>query len=235
MTMDSDETQQKGDQSIEKHKFRTDTPAESAHQGDSGRPPLFESTPWMSLISELRARLSLNRPEKIALTILALVFLTLAVWGTIWLQQKNQLANEFAAFKLPARGKHATISHCKSYWKKVGDIAGVKRGTIAVPAASITLDSLSSSGALRIYFRDANMNTVGDPITVGFKDGLFANGNNSVEISASDGFHNRVDFDTYQLGTMGAWRLEVLEASGEMETRANFSTLFTTRISPSIR
>ena len=58
---------------------------------------------------------------------------------------------------------------------------------------------------------------------------------NSIEISASDGFHNRVDFDSYQLGTVGAWRLEVLEASGEMEARANFSLLFTTTISPILR
>ncbi len=235
MTMDSDESDQEGDQSIEKHKFRTDAHKESADKGNHGKSSLFGSNPWIGLICEFKNRLSLNRAEKIALTIIASVFLALTVWATIWLQQKNRLANDSVVFKLPAKGNHAYLRSCSSYWKTVDNTAGIKRGAIAVPAATITLDDHSPSGALRVYFRDARMNTVGDPITIGFQDGLFSNGKNSIEISASDGFHNRVDFDSYQLGTVGAWRLEVLEASGEMEARANFSLLFTTTISPILR
>ena len=76
---------------------------------------------------------------------------------------------------------------------------------------------------------------MGDPVTMSFQNGIFSNGSHTVEITASDGFHSQVDFDTYQLGTMEAWELEVLEAIGEMEPRANFSLLFKTVISPALR
>lgn len=231
MNMDSYDNE---DQSIEKHSFMADAQREPADGRNHGRASFAGLRPWMGLIPAFTNRLSLDRVEKTALTVIALAFLALAVWGSIWLQQKNQLAQGSGVFQLPARGQHATIAHCSSYWKTVGNMTGVKMGAVAIPAATITLDERSSSGALRIYFRDTTMNTVGDPVTVGFNSGQFSNGKSSIEISASDGFHDRVDFDTYQLGTEGAWHLEVLEARGEMEPGANFSILFSTRISPNL-
>ena len=122
-----------------------------------------------------------------------------------------------------------------SYWKRCGDTLGIKIGAVAIPAATITLRKDSSSGALRFYFRDSNMKSVGDPVTMSFQNGTFSNGSHTIEITASDGFHNQVDFNTYQLGATGAWELEVLEAKDEMEPRANFSLLFKTVISPALR
>ena len=232
MNMDSHDNE---DQSIEKHSFMPDAQREPTDGRDHGEGLLAGLWPWMKLLPAFTKRLSLDRVEKTALAIIALVFLSLAIWGVISLQQKNQLAQSSGFFQLPARGKYARIAHCTSYWKTVDNVTGVKMGAVAIPAASITLDKSSSSGALRVYFRDTGMNTVGDPVTVGFMNGMFSNGKNSIEFSASDGFHDRVDFDTYQLGAEGAWHLEILEARGEMEPRANFSTLFSTRISPNLR
>lgn len=233
--MDAHDNDREGDHSIEKPASGPDGHSAKAENDDPGRVSYAGLRVWTSLIPEFTIRASLSRAEKTALMVIALAFLALAVWGTSWLEKKNQIARGSVAFKLPVRGKYAIIAHCTSYWKTVGNITGVKMGADVVPATTITLDDRSSSGALRIYFRDTDMNTVGDPVTVGFQRGLFSNGKNSIEISASDGFHNRVDFDTYQLGTEGAWHLEVLEANTDMAPRANFSMLFSTRMSPNLR
>lgn len=52
-----------------------------------------------------------------------------------------------------------------------------------------------------------------------------------VEITATDGFHNMVDFESYQLGGFNVWRIEILESKGEMEPKENFSPLFQSIIS----
>lgn len=193
------------------------------------------SIPWSKLITAIQNKLSLSRPEKIALVSIAFIFLCLTVWAGFWLKQKNHLAGGNRDVELPSRGAYATISNFSSYWKRCGDTPGIKIGAVAIPAATITLRKDSSSGALRFYFRDSNKESVGDPVTMSFQNGIFSNGSHTVEITASDGFHSQVDFDTYQLGTMESWELEVLEAIGEMEPRANFSLLFKTVISPALR
>jgi len=230
---------QKKNQASDKH-----IEARDSHQGewlDLGRKHLQNATrrrvsmPWSKLIATIQNKLSLSRPEKIALISIAIIFLGLAVWAGFWLRQKNHLASGNQGRELPSKGAYATISNFSSYWKRCGDTPGIKIGAIAIPAATITLRKDSSSGALRFYFRDSSMKSVGDPVTMSFQNGLFSNGNDTIEITASDGFHNQVDFNTYQLGTTGAWELEVLEAKGDMEPRANFSLLFKTVISPALR
>jgi len=235
MTMGTQKKNQASDKHIE---------ARDSHQGewlDLGRKHLQNATrrrvsiPWSKLLATIQNKLSLSRPEKIALISIAIIFLGLTVWAGFWLRQKNHLASGNQGIELPSKGAYATISNFSSYWKRCGDTPGIKIGAIAIPAATITLRKDSSSGALRFYFRDSSMKSVGDPVTMSFQNGLFSNGNDTIEITASDGFHNQVDFNTYQLGTTGAWELEVLEAKGDMEPRANFSLLFKTVISPALR
>lgn len=190
---------------------------------------------WNAMLTKLREHLSLDKAEKIALLIIGIVFIALTLWAGVWLMQKNQLVEGSRQLDLPAEGAHATISGLTSYWKLTNNEMGVKMGAIVVPTTTITLGKHSTSGALRIYFLDANKQRIGDPITISFQDGLFDNASNRVEISATDGFHSRVDFDTYQLGSIGAWSLEVLEAKDEMEPRSSYSALLTAEVSPSLR
>ena len=189
-------------------------------------PPLFTAT---------QNKLSLNRPEKIALISIALIFIVLTFWAGYWLKQKNQQAESQHLIKSPAKGKYASISDFSSYWKIVDNTPGIKRGAIAIPVVSIELRKRQSSGALRFYFRDSSKQKVGDPVTLSFANGIFPNGLRRVDISASDGFHSMVDFETYQLGDLGAWSIEILESQGEMEPSANFSLLFQAVISPGLR
>lgn len=233
-TMDLNKNNQSPSDSSHENAFHEELLPDNAAASDvkaEGSEPMT----WHTLLTKIRRLLLLDKAEKIALLSIGIIFIALALWAVIWLIQKNQLTEGTISLNLPVKGAHATISDLASYWKLTDDMTGVKMGAIVVPAATITLDKRSTSGALRIYFLDANKQHMGDPVTIIFRDGLFGNNSNKAEISASDGFHSRVDFDSYQLGSTGAWSLEVLEAKGELEPRSNFSVLLTAEISPSLR
>lgn len=192
-------------------------------------------TALSQLFTATQSKLSLSKPEKISLLSIALIFLSLGIWAGFWLKQKNHIASGNEVAKLSSKGAYATISHFSSYWQRHTNTPGIKIGAVAIPTATITLRKDSSSGALRLYFLDSKKKSVGDPVTISFQNGMFLNGSDTITITASDGFHNVVDFDTYQLGDLGTWSVEILEAKGEMEPRANFSLLFQSDISPSLR
>lgn len=187
-------------------------------------------TKWFASIDK---KLPLNWQEKIALLSIAVIFLALSIWASFWLKHKNHLATSVELVDFSHKGTYASISQFSSYWKKCHHTPGIKMGAVAVPAATITLGKSASSGALRVYFYDHNGEVAGDPVTLGFQDASFS-GSNKVEITASDGFHDMVDFETYQLGDLGDWRIEILESKGEMEPREKFSPLFHSVISPNL-
>lgn len=188
----------------------------------------------LKFLASIGNKLSLNKSEKIALLSIAGIFFSLVVWAGFWLKQKNHVAAGDQLVKSSSHGTYATISDFSSYWKKCSDAQGIKRGAVAIPAATIKLSKRSSTGALRFYFLNSKMKSVGDPVTLSFRDGMFSNGADTIEINASDGFHNMVDFETYQLGDLGSWDIEILEAKNEAEPRANFSLLLRSVISPSL-
>ncbi|MCP5534717.1 MAG: hypothetical protein H7A51_00610 [Akkermansiaceae bacterium] len=189
----------------------------------------------LKALAEPLKKLSLSSTEKIALSVLAVIFLGLTMWGIIWLKQKNNDATLAETLDLPIAGEYATVSGFVTYWKAPGDTPGIKLGAVVVPAARITLGDGSSSGTLRIYFSDASKNSIGDPITINFKDGKFADGTDTIEVSASDGFHLKGDFHAYQMDRSLAWDVEVLEAENSMASRANFKRLFNTKVAPTMR
>ena len=232
--MDLDKTDQSTGKTAQENSFLEELlPDNTSGSHDQAQPR--DPITWSAMLTKLREHLSLDKAEKIALLSIGLIFVVLALWAGVWLMKKNQLTEGPRPLDLPAKGTHATISDFASYWKLTNNTIGVKMGAIVLPAATITLHKRSTSGALRVYFLDANKKHMGDPITISFQNGLFDNASNTVEISATVGFHSRVDFDSYQLGSTGAWSLEILEAKGETEPRSNFSTLLTARISPSLR
>ncbi|MGB2403428.1 MAG: hypothetical protein ACPIA7_08465 [Akkermansiaceae bacterium] len=185
---------------------------------------------WFARIDK---NLSLDRQEKIALLSIAVIFLALSVWASFWLKHKNHLATTIDLVDYSHKGTYASISQFSSYWKKCHNAPGIKMGAVAVPAATITLGKRASSGALRVYFHDHNGAIVGDPVTLSFQDATFSD-SHMVEITASDGFHDMVDFETYQLGDLGDWHIEILESKGAMEPKEKFSPLFHSVISPDL-
>ena len=62
------------------------------------------SMPWSKLIATIQNKLSLSRPEKIALVSIAVIFLGLAVWAGFWLKQKNHLAIGNQRYRISFQG-----------------------------------------------------------------------------------------------------------------------------------
>ncbi|MBK1854176.1 hypothetical protein JO972_04365 [Verrucomicrobiaceae bacterium 5K15] len=178
-------------------------------------------------------RLGLNAVEKVALSAVAISLLGLAIWGYIFLHQRNSIGREGASLELPIKGQHTTISNFQTYWQTPDNNAGVKLGAKVIPFASITLaDDASGSGAFRIYFSDADDNSIGDTITLEFSGGKFANGQKTTEISATDGFHEEGDFNAYVLDRHMAWEIQVLEAADASASSSEFTEILKTTVEP---
>lgn len=170
--------------------------------------------------------------EKTALSFIAILLLGLAIWGYIFLLQKNTAASDEATLSLPAKGEYAVISKFSTIWITPKNSSGVKLGVTVVPSATITLGEGSSSGALRVYFWNAQKTSIGDPITISFSDGKFSNGSETIEVSASDGFHMEGDFHAYQMDPNLAWKAQILEAASNTARGSDFKELFTTKVEP---
>ncbi|MBT8043742.1 MAG: hypothetical protein KJO79_02225, partial [Verrucomicrobiae bacterium] len=192
------------------------------------------TTDAASLVEPFK-KLGLKPAEKITLSAIALLFIGMTVWGIIWLKQKNNDAVAKDELELPVEGQFATITEFESFWQSPGDSPGIKLGAVVVPAANITLGEGSSSGALRVYFRNSKKDSIGDPITIAFKDGTFSNDSKSIEVSATDGFHLKGDFHAYQMDSSMAWEVEVLEAENSMVAGSGFKSIIKTTLSPAMR
>ncbi|MFK7909638.1 MAG: hypothetical protein AB8F34_03460 [Akkermansiaceae bacterium] len=171
-------------------------------------------------------KLSLNKTEKITLSALALVLIGCIIWGCIWLGGKNEIANAREAVELPVAGKFATISNLTTIWVNAKEETGINLNAVVVPSVSITLDpDKTGNGALRLYFQNADETSIGDTITLPFEKGQFSNGSNTIEVSASDGFHEEGQYYAYQAEDAIPWRVLILEAPSESSPGSEFIEL----------
>ncbi|MBT8037251.1 MAG: hypothetical protein KJO21_06870 [Verrucomicrobiae bacterium] len=185
-------------------------------------------------------KITLSITEKISLSALAALLLGLAIWGYVFLYQKNFSETE-GELKLPVQGQFATISEFNTSWTSAGKSAGIKLGVAVVPTASITLDEASSSGTLRIFFRNAKEARIGDPVTISFQGGKFTNPNKknlihisddgaTATISSSDGFSSEGDFYAYQMDSSLAWKVHILEAENTNSAGTDYQEMFNTKM-----
>ena len=155
--------------------------------------------------------------EKATLAVLAAALLGLAIYSYTWLYKKNLTAEE-AKLELPVQGDFITISNFSTHWTE-----GTGNSTKILPVASITLDpEANATGALRIYFRNAESNIIGDPITLAVSNSKFvvtqshnikiSDDGATAEIISSDGFNQEGDFSAYVLDKNMAWKAFVFEA-----------------------
>lgn len=201
-----------------------DAPAAEATSGDGEAPagPGGITAPATAALEKL----SLNKAEKTALGALAALLVGLAIWGIVWLGQKNAIANARESVELPVEGEYATITGLSTAWVTPTKEAGVHLDAVVVPSASITLDpDKTDTGALRLFFKNADGVSVGDPITLPFKGGEFANGSSTIEVSASDGFHEEGQFFGYQTEDAKPWRILILEAPSAASPGSEFTEI----------
>jgi len=180
--------------------------------------------------------------EKITLAGLCTLFLGLAVFSYVWLYKKNQTVDPFTV-ELPFQGKYITISEFSSYWQASHKSYEVKTGAQVIPSAQLTLKSDNAqSGALRIYFRNRDNETIGDPVTLTVKSGAFINQHSSnitisddglsAEITSSDGFHQEGDFSAYVLDPKLAWSIQIFEAASADAKWNEFKAIAAPKIKP---
>ena len=119
----------------------------------------------------------------------------------------------------------------ETYWRAPdtqGDkVDTVQRGVILIPAIKIKVSG--SSGAIRIFFRDSDGILVGDSTT------LPISGEETIAISATDGFTDMGMHASYRTGENPPWMIQVLEGPSVDAPIEKFKTLFKTEISTELR
>jgi len=133
------------------------------------------------------------------------------------------------------KGKHAVIENIDTFWNKPSNSLGIKLGTVLVPNVSITLGAGVSTGALRIYIRNAENISVGDPISVSFENGEFLNGLKAIDLNGSDGFHEMIDFYAYKINMGEGWTVSILEAENDRASGYGYKKLINIKLNPVIR
>ncbi len=132
---------------------------------------------------------------------------------------------------LPVEGKILSISAVETYWRppitqgENPDI--VRRGVKLIPV--IKIQAKGNSGAIRIFFRDSEGTLVGDSTT------LAISGDQTLTISATDGFTDMGMHASYRTGENARWIIQALEGPAIDAPIEKFKSLFKTEISTDIR
>jgi hypothetical protein len=155
----------------------------------------------------LRPHLGLSGFERIGLISL----LVLLLGGSIWLLATTVFRLPKPAVRLQARdfpiqGEKFRVNSAECYWRKPiteGEHADVcRRGTLLLPV--IEMASSDGSSTVRVFFKDDEGNTVGDPI-------IRKVGNGTVKIAGTAGIEDAGIFAAYRTGNNTRWTAVVFE------------------------
>ncbi|MBB5351764.1 hypothetical protein HNR46_002003 [Haloferula luteola] len=174
--------------------------------------------------------------EMLGLGALAAILLGLGIWwlsGLFSSVRTTGLGGDLP--DLPAKGEFVRIEKIDTYWRKPireGDHADrATSSALYIPVLSVTLDD-DRSGALRVLFKDADGNFVGDPISHSISAGKFTgSGSETAEFAATDGFHQIAAFNGYRVDD-DRWTAEVYEASSLNASGSDFKKLLVTPLFP---
>lgn len=186
-------------------------------------------------------RFGINRRELIGLGAFFLALLTAAIWGLAsFFNQFHFTDSKAGQVEFPVKGDRATIAAAESFWRepiRTGENRDAARSDVAViPVVEISLAPGSSSGALRVLFRNDRGVPVGDTITRTFTNGRFdISGSEQTECPSSAGFEQRGDFNALRAGQTEPWTVLVLEGPGPDAPAREFRTLFEMPLSTLLR
>lgn len=173
----------------------------------------------------LRPRWVLSKVEKIGLAFLG--FLLLAGGIAIYSNTVSRLPtgdDRVKANDFPIRGKYATVDSAVSYWRTPAASDAVRRGTQLIP--EVILKTSGGPGAIRVFFRNADNQVVGDPVTRRAQAGA------EIRIAATAGFDDVGMHAAYRTDKTHPWTIEVHEAPTEDSSGPEFLKFFEMNISP---
>jgi hypothetical protein len=177
----------------------------------------------------LRPTLGLSKLERIGLIGLVVVIVAGGIWFLT--QSLGGLPRESALNQkpeFPVKGGLVTLADVKTYWREPveqGENADtVRRGTELLPVAEVKLDG--GPAAIRIFFRNADGEVVGDPVTRSFA------GKSTIAIPATAGFDDKGMHSAYRTGLSKPWTIEIFEAPSIDAPSEAFRKILKMTISP---
>ena len=188
-----------------KRKGKADKPAKDK---DSNEPQTL-----LEAASKLTGGLS--KSEKLGMIGVGVVLLLIVIWAMSLFFINVPTETPAAKIDFPIAGELglASIGNATTYWQKPDPKIhrGVKAKVHLIPIAQVTLDSASKSGALRLFFKDDQDSYVGDPISLSFTDGKFADGSSEIVVHATGGFRDEGDHAAYLTEQVDKWHLIIKE------------------------
>ncbi len=172
-------------------------------------------------------RPTLSAVEKGGLALLAILLILAAVAFVIASWQRlpaNPTRAEAADF--PVKGKIVTINQATTFWRVPTEQDRVRRETKMIPVLSLEVEG--GPAGLRIFFRNAQNEVVGDSVTRTVQAGTF-------EFAATSGFEADGMHAAYRTGESEPWKVEVFEAPTADSPRQEFHKLLEVPISPDRR
>lgn len=156
-----------------------------------------------------------------ALLLLAAVAFVIASWKRLPNNPTLAKATDF-----PVKGNIVTVKQVATFWRVPTEQDHVRRETKMIPV--VTLDVEGGTAGLRVFFRNAQNEVVGDSVTHSARSGM-------LEFAATSGFEADGMHAAYRTDESKPWKVEVFEAPSADSPRQEFHKLFETPISPDRR
>lgn len=182
----------------------------------------------VAVVSSLRPRLGLSLVERVGLIALAVLLVGGGI--AVYVNTVSQLPSgdsRLQADDFPVKGKYLTMVSADSFWREPKAEDSARRGTQLIPVAEFT--TTGGPAALRVFFRDANGDLVGDGVT------RLARPGEPIRIAATAGFDDLGMHAAYRTDKKHPWIIEVHEAPSENSSAAEFLKLFEMKVAPDRR
>jgi hypothetical protein len=170
----------------------------------------------------LRPHLGLNGVERIGLIGLAVLLLGGSIWflaTTVFRLPKPAVRLEARDF--PIKGEKIRVDSAACYWRKPisegKDADACRLGTLLLPV--IDLKTSGGSATVRVFFKDDEGNTIGDPI-------IRQVGEGTAKLAATAGIEDPGIFAAYRTGNSTRWTVQVFEVSSGDITGGKSNKLF---------
>lgn len=168
------------------------------------------------------------------LSIAACVLLLLGLGMLAYRHSIHMLASENQLVEsgdFPMGGRHLTAEAVTTYWRApILEGEGrdnCRRGTLLLPVIELRVSG--GPAAIRVFFRNADGELVGDAVTRAITPG------GTVVVPATAGFEDSGMYAAYRTGSVRPWTVEVHEAPGADAAKEAFTKWFVMNLSASRR
>ena len=165
----------------------------------------------------------LGKGEKTVLALLALLLLAAAT-AFVVISADRLPSDQSLSSKtdFPLKGERVGIQQVTTFWRTPGERDTARRDTKLLPVLVARTDG--GPAALRVFFRSAQGEVIGDPVTRSVSSG-------ETEFAATAGFDTDGMLAAYRTGESKPWKIEVYEAPSVDSPRQQFKKLFEIPIS----